>query len=328
MACDGTTSGNFLDEWKEIRTMVGRYDGFLDGLRRYGFTFIALLLTASAVNEFIKLNIITRVELNTLIILFTLALYFFDIYYQELMKILKIRQMILETILNIEIGLSTEVRFKKEHLEIAIIALYIFFIIIEALFGYASSVATVAYANNTSATVNNSIATNVIDTNNIPILVFPNGFVLTNLLYFCILVGGGILIILIMTYWFKFLSIDLNPGKRALNDYKEDWFIDKLSCIQGDKVKITITNLGKKAIEFNKGGTINNPQEYTVCYIYSQGASRVIVDEIKTKYVCIPPDGNYSWFWNTSDFTEGVYDIQPRNLVSFIETFNICSREP
>ena len=36
------------EEWLECRVTIGRFDGYLADIRKYGFTLVTLLLTASA----------------------------------------------------------------------------------------------------------------------------------------------------------------------------------------------------------------------------------------------------------------------------------------
>ena len=37
-----------LEEWKECRATIARFDGYLSDMRKYGFTLVTILLTANA----------------------------------------------------------------------------------------------------------------------------------------------------------------------------------------------------------------------------------------------------------------------------------------
>lgn len=316
MAGDESPGWNALDEWKEIRSMVSSYDGYLDSLRRYGFTFLAILLAASTIHDFLDLNKFTRALIILMIVFFTLGLYFFDRYYQQYIKTSIIRQRILETVLNFEIGVTLAERYKTENLKHCIKNLYLIFIVIEAFVGFATLTATNASDITNNVTVTGTIAPNAIN------FYLSYSFIFGFLFFIIIVVIGWVFLNKMSSD--DFFHIDLKKG--APN--KEDWIIDKLSCKQGDKVRITIINLSKeKKITFVKDDKVCDilPQNKGVCCTESHG-QRVCesklqednTEELKrTIYandrIEIPPHGIYSWLWDTTNvLREGIYEIKPR----------------
>jgi hypothetical protein len=107
-----------------------------------------------------------------------------------------------------------------------------------------------------------------------------------------LLFWGGIALIFIIILIFissdklgKLLYIDLNPMNRFSD---EDWIIDRVSCEQGEKVRITITNLNKNEyISFTEGSL--------VCKIRSQSDNFVMLPIEAKEDIVIPPLGNCSW---------------------------------
>ncbi len=50
---DDTCSGNALDEWKESRAILAIFDENLHDIRKYGFTFLAGLLTIDILQKLV-----------------------------------------------------------------------------------------------------------------------------------------------------------------------------------------------------------------------------------------------------------------------------------
>lgn len=302
---------NRLEEWREIRAFMARIDGYLAELRKYGFSFIAVLLTASAIKGLIEIDKYTRTSIIIMIIIFTLGLHLFDRYYQQLTKTILIRARILETFLNIEMGLAIENRYEKKHFSDFITVLYCFFIVLEAFVGYTVVATNIFNAPDTNVTAINSTGTIATDTS---ILGLPN------IVFWIIVAVAGLLGLILSRI---ILGINLNPYNLP---HKEDWIIDKLSCEQGEKIRITITNLGEDEIRFEKEGK--------VCEIYAEdGSWKGTITEIEG--TTIPHYGNNSWLWDTGKaeeyetnslkekeipkakenelVPEGIYRIKPRD---------------
>jgi len=73
------------DEWLECRVTVGRFDGYLADIRKYGFTLVTLLLTASALVTPAN-SAVDRPAAAIVILLLLLALFMIDMYYWVMLK--------------------------------------------------------------------------------------------------------------------------------------------------------------------------------------------------------------------------------------------------
>src|ERR1700681_1132482 len=67
-------------EWQEARYTVGRFDGYLADVRKYGFTLVTALLTASALITPSNAEV-DRPAAALVILLLLLALFMIDMYY-------------------------------------------------------------------------------------------------------------------------------------------------------------------------------------------------------------------------------------------------------
>ena len=72
-------------EWLECRVTVGRFDGYLADIRKYGFTLVTLLLTASALVTPAN-SAVDRPAAAIVILLLLLALFMIDMYYWVMLK--------------------------------------------------------------------------------------------------------------------------------------------------------------------------------------------------------------------------------------------------
>lgn len=101
MADTSKEEGNSFEEWKEVRGIFTRFDGYLNDLRKYGFTVIAGLLTATAIEAMLKLDESARFALLILTCAFIIALHLFDHNYRQFERAASKRAKILEPVLNI-----------------------------------------------------------------------------------------------------------------------------------------------------------------------------------------------------------------------------------
>lgn len=106
----------------------------------------------------------------------------------------------------------------------------------------------------------------------------------------------------------EMVCLDNDTSKEYLMDIKLDWIIDRLSCNQGERIKITVINLDKKIFTFKSG--------MQVCKIISEDLN--FCYGIKSKNdIIVPPYENCSWFWDTGEDTEngvpqeGMYRVRP-----------------
>ena len=305
-----------FDEWKEARAVISRFDEYLDGLRRYGFVFIAALLAANSIQVYFNFNDFTKFFLSLITIIFVIGLYLLDTYYRRMVEAASIRARILETVVLLDIELDDIIsdKFEKEKLQSYIQKIYCGFIIIAVIIGagviYAdqntssstlvnsSTQSTTSENSNTlSATPENSSTQSSTSENSNTITttsVISGTSSITMLIYIILLIFSGILGMFTVNYFSTNLSLKFLHGK-------EDWIIDNFSCQQGDKVRITITNLADTAINFKV--------DSVVCEIMDK---KGIFHQIKSEAdITIPSEGNYSWLWDTSSF-EGIFKICPR----------------
>jgi hypothetical protein len=100
------SAGNALDEWKEARAIIGRFDGNLHDLRKYGFSFVTALLVAngllsvggtSAIPAGVKVGIL----IVTMGLIITLKL--LDTHYRRFQNAASTRGRILENRLNLDL---------------------------------------------------------------------------------------------------------------------------------------------------------------------------------------------------------------------------------
>ncbi len=73
------------EEWLECRVTVGRFGGYLADIRKYGFTLVTLLLTASALVTPAN-SAVDRPSAAIVILLLLLALFMLDMYYWVMLK--------------------------------------------------------------------------------------------------------------------------------------------------------------------------------------------------------------------------------------------------
>jgi len=105
-----TTQDLQQKEWQAARDVIVKYDDQLDGLRKYGFTFITGLLTAQSLLTTIEPSLKVSVILVTLVLIVALRL--LDRYYQLLQKAAIKRAIVIEKCLNLEL---TETTFDVYH---------------------------------------------------------------------------------------------------------------------------------------------------------------------------------------------------------------------
>lgn len=86
---------NYL-EWKDAREVTGKFDSMLLDLRKYGFTFITGLTTASSFLGFATPNFLLLLNVITITMALIVILYWLDVYYQNLLYGAVTRTMFLE----------------------------------------------------------------------------------------------------------------------------------------------------------------------------------------------------------------------------------------
>jgi hypothetical protein len=257
-----SSNDSALEEWKETRAVLARFDEYQHDLRKYGFIFLASLLTADSFQTYLALPEFTKCMLLVITIAFIVALRLLDHNYQNFLDTAVIRSRVLEVSLNIELSETIGEHYKNEQWGIFVSSLYYGFTAITILLGIA-------------------------------ILSIP---------YFLIFLIAAIIGIIFIHIFSRKLSISY---ARISNKDSNDWILDRVSCEQGENVKITITNLdGKDVTVFHENDI----------------AFTIIDDEDKFRYeakakkeITLRNFESYSWLWNTSDVdADKIYRVIPR----------------
>ena len=269
--------GNSLDEWKEARAVLARFDENLHDLRKYGFIFLAALLAADSVQALLKLEENTRFALILITIAFIVTLRLLDHNYQRFQNAASIRARILETILNIELTETISERYKRNRLYWYIFSVYVGFVLIAG--GLGAAILSAGY-------------------------------------WFWLIVATGIGIGLILAF-----SLTLTVTLQHRKDLpEEDWIFDRVSCKQGEKVRITITSLGEKNVNFKRG--------HVVCEIKDEEGNLIDTVEAKSE-VSIPSYGNHSWLWDTKKTEpDKIYRVWPRGWGAPMKRSILVRRKP
>ncbi|WP_269850851.1 cupredoxin domain-containing protein [Methanosarcina horonobensis] len=257
MAGDQSAYTRAFDEWKEARSVISRFDGYLDGLRRYGFVFIATLLAANSIQIYFNFNNFTKLFLSLITIVFIVSLYLLDTYYRRIIEAASIRARILETVVLLDIELNDIIsdKFEEGKLQGYIKKIYNGFIVIAMIIG---AVVIIADHGTPSSTLVNSSTQSTTQVNSSALsTTFGSSSTLTTtsviqdassislVTYILLLLLAGASGVYIINYLSDKLALKYPRGR------KEDWIIDNFSCKQGDKVRITVTNLDKTEIKFN-----------------------------------------------------------------------------
>lgn len=135
---DGT--GNALEEWKEARSIIARYDNNLHDLRKYGFSFITALLAANGLisqssTSVVPAGVKASILMATMGLIVTLKL--LDTHYRLFQKAASIRGRILEDRLNLDITNDISFFYDLEHWWRYVQALYYGFVVLTVLLGLA-----------------------------------------------------------------------------------------------------------------------------------------------------------------------------------------------
>jgi hypothetical protein len=132
--------GNALDEWKEARSVLERFDNNLHDLRKYGFSFITALLAANGLISIggtspVPLEVKVSILVVTMGLIVTLKL--LDSHYQCFESAASARCRILEDRLNLELTGDIAYFYKSERWWAHVIVLYLGFVILTTILGAA-----------------------------------------------------------------------------------------------------------------------------------------------------------------------------------------------
>jgi hypothetical protein len=298
-----SSNDSALQEWKETREVLKRFDEDHHDLRKYGFVFLASLLTADSIQAYLGLPLFTRFVLLTITIAFIVGLRLLDHDYQNFKEAANIRSRILEVSLNMELSETIDVHYVNEKWDKYINYLYDSFMAITILLGVAILFPKVSSFSLT--------------------ITFIRNFLVSNQFYiFLIYLVLLLVVALVGIWWMSILSNDLCV-KYARQDYDlgdfNDWTMDRVSCKQGEKVKSSVMNLHPRNNPKSREKRIEKTQEETVFHT-GDIAFRIIDDEgneawseqVK-KEITLMNYGTYSWLWDTTNITPNkIYRVLPR----------------
>ena len=118
-----------LEEWTECRTTIGRLDGILADIRKYGFSLVTVLLTANALIT--TANPVTdRVAASSVVIVLVLVLFLMDRYWWVLLRNAAARASELEELLGIEISRRLGRVAVASHNTLAASSIYAIFVLV------------------------------------------------------------------------------------------------------------------------------------------------------------------------------------------------------
>jgi len=206
---------HFLKEWEATRDVLKTFDGHLHDLRKYSFSFITALLTASTIlfttwvrvpnggngfegEPFPELIKATILGVTLCLIL---GVCIIDIYYRNFQKSANMRSRVLEKVLNLELSDTITQRYRSGRYQYVVSGVYSILILSVCLLG--------------RAVLSNSL-----------IWIYLGAL-------------GSFLIVLFLTSGSWFLHYDYGYM---------DWIFDRLECKVGDVVRIIMTNIGGKSV--------------------------------------------------------------------------------
>jgi hypothetical protein len=129
-----------LDEWKEARSVLARFDNNLHDLRKYGFSFVTALLAANGLISVGGTSVVTA-EVKASILVVTMGLIvtlkLLDSHYLGFENAASLRCRMLEDRLNLELTGDVAYFYNLEHWWAYILALYLGFVGLTASLGIA-----------------------------------------------------------------------------------------------------------------------------------------------------------------------------------------------
>jgi hypothetical protein len=353
---------NAMEEWKMARSVFTTFDGYINDLRKLGFAVLAALFTVDALQKFTAGSTVTTIDtvnagsnashvVNTAItapmdettklgligvtIFYIVILRFLEHDYQQYLNATSVRAIVLERILNIELSETIAGRYRRQKLDMWNFGLYCLFI------GIAVCIAA---------------------------MIIPWGFHLGMAIIFGVIGFFSLVVIQFLPglsvklhhdtshYTSKFSEMyqkiflenichDYVPEtkwifktdpKKLLPLPSEDWIIDKVSCIEGEKVRITVTNLDEfkpiyfasilgDPVEIWKDGGNEKIEDADITPVlkkdddHSQPKKPVAPGQPAKEDDSLKPDlkimgyDNFSWIWDTTNCDAGtIYRAKPR----------------
>ena len=263
------------NEWVMVRNSIDKFDGYTVDIRKYGFSFITGIITAQAILMPTPVSYPVKFSVIIVTMALILAIALFEQYIRIMQHAAVQRGLILERRLNIELTELIGFQYELNHGEYFKYALYIVFIFGTSLFAFFLI----------------GINTNELLINQLP---FSQKIEII-----------GVLILFVSSIIGLYIIFDVY--RYVYRNDCEDWTVDKVVCERGNNVRITLTNIGNEKmpvepgsmVEIKKEDNKELPQMIYHCNLYH--------------HIEIGPGNNYTWLWNTSNCSEGIYQICPKH---------------
>ena len=265
---------NYVKEWEISRGILDRFDGYLNDLRKYGFTLITALLALSAfllpyssqidpttglvtTSNFPDSVKFVVLLVNLLVIVAATAI---DRNYTVFLQAAADRARVLERALNLELTEIIGRRYRSAHGEYVITGLYSFFMIMVLTLG-------------------------------VFVLGHDLNLLLLLLLFVLIAIGA---VVVIRTY----IRVDYAHGPI-------DYTLDRLQCTQGDAVAITLTNLEKSDMVIKSDEIL-----WEIKGEISDQEDSPVWTKTADKEIRIGDRDSYTTFWETDkNVGKGIYEV-------------------
>lgn len=268
MTSDDTINANFMEEWKKARDVLAQFDDRLKDLRKVGFSFLTALLAADA--------IIFKVKVD-------------DIVLSEWVKwaVLVVNLLLIVTLLLIDSNYRVFQRATAMRAKV--------------LERYLNLELTEVIAQRHRAENVGWFVTAMYMAFTVGVLIL--GLVtITNLSALSLLV----IVFFIANIVILYLS---SQRPRAILHYPYgmlDWTLDRLECVLGDEVRLTLTNLeSDKKMPF--------PKDTIMWEVIKEGDEKPVKIEKIEKPLIIEKKDSYTWLWNTKDKLDndkvGIYRV-------------------
>ena len=269
--------GSGPDEWSAIRSVISAFDTNLHDLRKTGLAVITALLTATAVSTLFGLPNYEVFILILLTIILIVIMQYLDQDYRTFQKAAMARATVIEPMLNVELSQKIATIYKNNYMYLVNPILYGTLVIIAGILGCAIIYSGLPANNPANVSLN---TTPVFFTNNSAIVSSNNSAILSTVVSVSIspatapsnpsinsalvslgnwYLAGLIVAVIVAIIMIVGISKTILPDyKRESTGLQDDWIVDKVMCVKGDVVKITVTNLGENLIEktVNPGETI------------------------------------------------------------------------
>lgn len=263
----GSPGGGGPDEWSAIRSVLSGFDTQLNDLRKTGLGVITALLTATAVSTLFNLPDYEVVVLILLTYVLIVIMQYLDQHYRTFQKAAMARARVIEPVLNVELSQKIATVYKEEHGYLVNPYLYSALILIACLLGcaivcsglFVNSAPAASSANSTILSANNSA---VVSSGNattlstaVLVTVVPATASTPPAATIPVVLGYGYLVVLIFFAvvaigWMVYISETVRPDyTRESTGLQDDWIVDRITCVKGDAVRITVTNLGEQVTE-------------------------------------------------------------------------------